>query len=150
MISAASHLQKVFLKDQRSEIIQSFARMANEVNFDTLVVTGVSGLLVGPLLAHLYDKQLLVVRKPGDERHSNYEVEGFKGQRLVFVDDLIDAGKTAARVHNRLNLEMGNSWEWAGVFLWGGSNSYEYAPHPWPPSTPIYTSTGKWIASGNR
>ncbi len=75
------------------------------VRFDAVVVTGISGLLMGPLLAHVLGKRLAVVRKDNDQPNSalNHAQVGIEsnmkaGDRWILVDDLIASGETARRV----------------------------------------------------
>jgi adenine/guanine phosphoribosyltransferase-like PRPP-binding protein len=88
-----------------SEILKKpgeFARNAAErlhgVDFDVVVVSGTSGLLIGPSLAAALGKRLAIVRKSSDNSHSYHVVEGWIGGRWLFVDDLIDSGSTVRRV----------------------------------------------------
>jgi hypothetical protein len=72
---------------------------SRRMTFDTVVVTGVSGMLLGPIIAYKYDKNLLVVRKPDDSsNHSTMSVEGALGDRWLFVDDQTSSGATLSRV----------------------------------------------------
>jgi hypothetical protein len=68
--------------------------------FDTIVGSGLSGALVIPTLAQAFGVTWAVVRKPEDGSHSSWSIEGVIGERWVFVDDLMDSGKTFRRVHN--------------------------------------------------
>jgi len=69
--------------------------------FDAIVVTGVSGLLVGSALAYAMKKRLAVVRKADDR--NNHAIVGVESgmelhDRWIFVDDIIASGRTIARV----------------------------------------------------
>lgn len=68
------------------------------VDFDTIVVTGISGMVVGPMLAEALEKDLLIIRKEGENSHASYLAEGVLGERWLFVDDFIASGKTFNRV----------------------------------------------------
>lgn len=71
--------------------------------FDSIVVTGVSGLVVGPAAALRLKKPLVVVRKPDDSStHSARKVEGHMrlGKRALFVDDFVSSGETQRRVED--------------------------------------------------
>jgi len=74
--------------------------------FDTIVVTGISGIAFGSILSFLLKKQLVIVRKRGVRTHSFRKVESnITGKNIgkwVFVDDLVDTGKTLKRVHRTL------------------------------------------------
>lgn len=77
--------------------VQNAVEALRGVDFDAIVFTGVSGALFGPVLAYQLGKEIVVVRKPGHNR--GYICEGFKdAERYIFVDDMIDTGKTIVRV----------------------------------------------------
>jgi adenine/guanine phosphoribosyltransferase-like PRPP-binding protein len=143
-VIASQYLDRAFQPETRAEAAELFTAMAGEVEFDTVVVTGTSGLLMGPLLAHLHQKKLLVVRKPKESTHSAFELEGWQdARRLVFVDDFVESGWTIRRVHEQLG-KLKTRWEWAGAFLWSpcGRNSFVA---PWPESMPVYqVGIGRW------
>jgi hypoxanthine phosphoribosyltransferase len=85
---------------------------ARRDEFDALAVCGTSGLTVGPILAYLLGKPLLVVRKE-TRHHSSHWVEGVKtlrdkSLRYVIIDDFALTGETVQRIidhirefHNR-------------------------------------------------
>jgi len=63
--------------------------------FDTIAFRGMSGAFLGPQIAAFLDKEMILVRKPHDDTHSFYNVEGFKGaRRYIIVDDFISLGGT--------------------------------------------------------
>jgi len=68
--------------------------------FDSIVVTGVSGMAVGFPLALRLKKPIAVLRKAGDDTHSFKTLEGGDdlGERVLFVDDFVSNGATRARV----------------------------------------------------
>jgi orotate phosphoribosyltransferase-like protein len=75
-------------------IVFSLERETACVRYDTLVGTGLSGALMVPRLAEAINKNWLIVRKPGENSHSSYKVEGTLGKRWLFVDDCVDSGAT--------------------------------------------------------
>lgn len=79
--------------------IQQLKALENEgLDFDTIAVTGMSGILVGPRVAEALGKALFIVRKEGDSNHGFNKAIGQLGRRLVFLDDFIENGGTLARV----------------------------------------------------
>ena len=79
--------------------------------FDSIVVTGVSGIVVGAPVSVLMGKALVVVRKPDDmSTHSFFSVENILqiGNRYLFLDDFILTGSTEKRVesiiHHRVKM----------------------------------------------
>ena len=74
-------------------------------HFDTLVCTGLSGLILTPLLATMLDMPFAIIRKDGENNHSGYPVEGLIGDRCLFVDDFSASGATARRVRTAIENE---------------------------------------------
>jgi hypothetical protein len=83
--------------------------------FDAIVVRGVSGLLVGPMVASRLGKPWCIVRKPGDGTHSDHKVvEGwYNFKSYIIVDDLIATGGTIKLIQKTLH-EHGKAYreEW--------------------------------------
>jgi adenine/guanine phosphoribosyltransferase-like PRPP-binding protein len=121
-----------------------------DLNFDTIIGTGMSGTLVVPRLAADLDVYWAVIRKPNVDSHSSKRVEGRVGKRWVFVDDFVSSGATYQRVRNAVQdhkyippmdqpwdgtmLTLGDHTELVGVYEyqhggkfthWGDGN-YEY------------------------
>ncbi len=71
--------------------------VGHPVYFDTVVVTGLSGTLLGLSVATALDVNLAVVRQWA-ATHSSRMVEGRIGERWILVDDLICSGDTLYRV----------------------------------------------------
>jgi adenine/guanine phosphoribosyltransferase-like PRPP-binding protein len=96
---ARGYIAAPFDHNARSVAID-VARMAQDVlGFDTVVVTGVSGTLMGGVIAHALGCHLLVVRKEDDKStHSWHRTEGDLGSRWVFLDDFTETGATRSRV----------------------------------------------------
>jgi adenine/guanine phosphoribosyltransferase-like PRPP-binding protein len=75
--------------------------------FDSIAVTGTSGLVVGSPISLALRKPLVIVRKPSDmDRmciHSS-EVENARraGSRVLFLDDQVSTGASMARVGDAL------------------------------------------------
>lgn len=115
----SGYLTPAFSAEYRALVRRLFARAVHEVDFDTVVATGTSGLLVAPALAAEFGKKLTVVRKPTDKAHSQRVLEGWHpGARLLFLDDLVESGGTFARVDGALRQNLTHEWGWAGAFLY--------------------------------
>lgn len=69
-----------------------------DVEFDTMVGTGLSGSLIIPVIARALGKNWLIIRKESESAHSSERGEGNLGDRWVFVDDFVDTGATKRRV----------------------------------------------------
>jgi adenine/guanine phosphoribosyltransferase-like PRPP-binding protein len=109
------------LKDPRP-IAERAAERLRGVDFDVIVVSGTSGLLIGPALAVAMGKRLAIVRKPNDASHSMHLVEGWYGGKWLFVDDLIDSGSTCRRVaqaYVEACASKGAAQECVGTYLYG-------------------------------
>lgn len=68
--------------------------------FDSIVVRGVSGMIVGSPVALKLKKPLVVIRKPNENSHSgNSLVVNLKniGSQWLFLDDFIVSGATKQR-----------------------------------------------------
>jgi len=93
----------------------------SSIDFDTVVGTGLSGLLPLQRLAEIFGAQFLAVRKPKDSIHSAGLAEGFLGERWLFIDDFISSGGTFNRVHAVVELiaaERGHITQCAGAFCY--------------------------------
>lgn len=92
----SSYMAGLF-KPDNAEVLVSQAREVihrHGLEFDTIVVRGISGLIAGLRLTDaLPDVGLGVVRKPGENSHGQ-KYEGYLGERWLFVDDLVSSGAT--------------------------------------------------------
>jgi adenine/guanine phosphoribosyltransferase-like PRPP-binding protein len=102
------YLKQIMREPQHtiSEVMKQIA--PHHDKFDAIVCTGLSGLLIGPLLANKLGKRLGVVRKDIERQngvsHADVLIETNMEatDRWLFVDDLIASGKTIRRVENRM------------------------------------------------
>lgn len=94
-------------------------------DFDTFVGTGVSGIIGASVLASALNKNLLIVRKPGEASHSFEKVEGRLGLRWVFVDDLIASGETYMRVRSEIEVLPVTS-RLVGAYIYGAYKGVSY------------------------
>lgn len=69
---------------------------------DTVVVRGVSGLGIGSIVAHAFDAGLTVVRKPGEDCHSDLTVEGRVTGKAVILDEFVVSGRTVRAIMKAL------------------------------------------------
>lgn len=94
----------------------SVAVRRRKKRYDTIVVRGLSGALVGAPVALAVDLPLAVVRKPKDSSHNggnHYHyfdekigyVVGEPGERCLFLDDFSGCGDTELAVLKALPLE---------------------------------------------
>jgi len=92
------------------------------VDFDTMVGMGLSGSLVVPVLARLFDVNFAIVRKEYSS-HDHSEIVGRIGHRWIFVDDFICSGQTLQRVKNVMDVTKRGSFRLNDLKYVG---SYEY------------------------
>ena len=79
------------------------------VRFDSIVVRGVSGLIVGAPVAHLIQKPIVVVRKEGVSSHTSSLISNFGeiGGRYVVVDDFVSSGGTLMAIRSEVDRMAG-------------------------------------------
>lgn len=89
-----------------------------ENDFSVIVVTGLSGALVGPTVALEMGKFLVAVRKD-ESKHSDYQVEGLRGSyNYVILDDLMSTGKTVRRLIEAMGEHTAYQAKFIGVALY--------------------------------
>lgn len=71
-----------------------------DVDFDTFVVIGHSGVSVSALFSAWFNKPVFILRKDEESTHDWQKYYGHMGRKWVFLDDLIDSGDTFKRVWN--------------------------------------------------
>jgi hypothetical protein len=80
----------------------------HQSKFDFIVVTGVSGILVGAPVAVALDIPIVVVRKPDDRAHDEQDVVNYAHAegRWIFLDDFRQSGRTIKRVQERMGQRL--------------------------------------------
>jgi len=110
-------------------VVEDAVKELAGIGFEAFVCTGVSGLLVAPLLAYKMGKNLAIIRKPQDkDNHAETRVEsGMRnGDRWIFVDDLVASGATIIRVQH----EMENAG-WSPMIGHYTYNCSNFTPGRW-------------------
>ena len=69
----ASYMKNAFYN--RKDNFKVAREALKDIDFDTIVCTGISGAVFGPTLAYLMEKQLVVVRKSLKGTHSSRRLE---------------------------------------------------------------------------
>lgn len=88
-------------------------------DFDAIAFTGLSGAVLASAVALRLNKLMYCVRKPGENRHSDYEVEGPLGSlRYVIIDDLIQTGGTIRRIIAQVRHHSNGEAELVGIWLY--------------------------------
>lgn len=101
----ASYLDAIFDRKRQDLAIRKMRKLIKDVEFDGFIVTGVSGIAMGAIMARSCKKTLTIVRKDDDKKtHSGYNIENIKwGAKYIFLDDLIASGVTFNGVKRKLN-----------------------------------------------
>lgn len=76
--------------------------------FDAIAIRGFSGALIGPTVAGLLNKDLVIVRKMTESSHSMRSIEGYVSDNLkyIIVDDFISSGNTIEQIKQSIGLKM--------------------------------------------
>jgi len=88
--------------------------------FKTIVFTGVSGALFATTLADKLGVGLTVIRKPDDDTHSTYEIEGLVGVPYIIVDDFVYTGDTVKKIISDMAPDV-----CVGLYLWNPNADVE-------------------------
>lgn len=112
------------LEDLQDVVDETVVNMRKKKNlFDTIVVRGMSGVLVGAPVALRLKVPLVVVRKSNEKAHdSNGLINSINfGDRWLFLDDFIDKGNTlkATKAAVTRNLMFNKKRHYVGAFLYG-------------------------------
>lgn len=103
--------------------LRSLKKLIKErkLDFDTIAVSGISGLLLGAPLSNAINKELVIVRKKDDKNnHSGDKVEGYsRPNRYVIVDDIISTGDTVKYIKKTLH-KLHPKAKFIGVLLHDG------------------------------
>lgn len=91
--------------DNLAGVVERGRQVLADIEFDTLVGTGLSGAVVVPSLALALGKPFVIVRKPNDGSHHNGTMIGNLGAKWVFVDDFVSSGATRRRVKDAIAVE---------------------------------------------
>lgn len=108
MSSNVYYLRNALYKPQM--VADAFKQKVN-VPYDVLVGTGISGVTGLMVLRSLLGANIAILRKEGERSHSPYRIEntdpyaGAPNRKWIFVDDLIDSGRTIRGVAEHFGRE---------------------------------------------
>lgn len=134
VIQGAEHTSLVLNHKQRNKYIIKAVCDLRKIShdFDCVSCCGTSGLLVVPQISELLNKNILIVRKPQNEKlpeYSEFSLEGVAPRRYVIVDDLICSGKTIRYIMKEIKEEHPHAI-CVGVYCYmRESCGYRNAPH---------------------
>jgi hypothetical protein len=93
------YFQEALLPSTRSRIANLTTKIVGWAHPDMIAVRGVSGMVIGAIVAERLGANLIVIRKPGESTHSSYPYAGeFVGNSYVIIDDFIDTGDTVKQI----------------------------------------------------
>lgn len=122
-IRSASWLHPILCPGGLKLEVASAARALKKIEFDAIAFTGLSGAVLASAVALKMDKLLYCVRKVGENRHSDYDVEGPLGKlRYIIIDDLIQSGATLRRIISQVRKHSDNQAVLAGIWLYRNSD----------------------------
>lgn len=115
MPGTGSYFDKA-LTDTNRNLVGTMRKQLREVDYDTIIGTGLSGTIFAARVAPTLGKKFAIVRKKDDHStHSGNQVEGLVGLRWVFADDFVSMGGTLKRVLNMMKKHFPAS-EFVGVY----------------------------------
>ena len=95
----ASWLDNVLHRDRQRVTVRKAIKALRGKKFDAIAFRGLSGTLIGPLLAFKLNRTMLAVRKRKGEGHSGLMVEGDAGAgTYIIVDDFIQTARTVRSI----------------------------------------------------
>jgi adenine/guanine phosphoribosyltransferase-like PRPP-binding protein len=121
----ADYLEYVLDREQRTATVLDIVTSLKRIDFGTIVVRGLSGLLVGPIVAERMQKELVAIRKPGDGSISDNPAEGNPEGAYVILDDLMATGETVLQILKTMQ-RLYPQHRCAGCYLYIGQNWLDF------------------------
>lgn len=118
------------------ELVKRARSKLRNVDFDTVVGIGLSGVPAAALIGSSMGKHILAVRKADDRsNHDNDVWAGSLGERWIFVDDFIGSGATREHAFRQVlrvaaRPRDNNFTIVKSVYV----GTYSYSKHTWEPS----------------
>lgn len=89
----------------------------SDIDFDTVVGTGLSGSLLTPQLGRSLKKNWAVIRKNNESSHDGNPFVGTLGSRWIFVDDFIATGSTFLAVEKAIRDAVNQRRAWDSKYI---------------------------------
>lgn len=119
MLWAPGHTSKVFDMDAlptlARDTVHWLRKLKKRLGFNTIAVSGHSGLILGALVAERLKMPLLAVRKADDKQCvDGHRVNGTRlaDCRYIVLDDLIDSGATLKRIVTEIEAAAKKENDW--------------------------------------
>jgi hypothetical protein len=142
MAAGDSYFSKALTYSNR-KLLSEFRAEMDDVSYDTIVGTGLSGTVYVSRVAPILGKKFTIVRKADDQStHSRYRTEGTVGLEYIIADDFMCSGRTVRHVIEQMYKDypwskfMGvwcyearlfrtrgyalRNWKWADAAVHGG------------------------------
>lgn len=103
-MATTHYLHDGLMISRRQKTVDFCLKQLENIEYDGIVVTGVSGILIGSIVSFLTGKNLIVVRKSKDESHSDFDIESSKAKyrKYVILDDQISSGRTIKKIFEKM------------------------------------------------
>lgn len=126
MIHSISYSHEAF--GDTTGLIERAKWNLEDVEYGSMVGTGLSGALVVPILARALHKPFAIIRKPGESSHAMAMFEGTIEDSYIFVDDFVSTGATRERVVKQIRTIAQGHLQ-PGAPLPRLIGTYQYATH---------------------
>ena len=97
-------------------------------SFDAIAVIGISGIVIGPILANKLKKSIIIIRNKSDKKNGKTHQynDSLAITKYIFVDDLIETGKTFAYVRQELqDMKCVGVYLYTGQYFWASRDMIE-------------------------
>ena len=107
-ITATGYLSPMFKEDKRAAILDWIREILAKPELEgvtAVAVRGMSGVIVGSIVSHVFGLKLIVIRKPEEHSHASYKVEGITDDpnlKYIIIDDLVSSGTTVKTILQRV------------------------------------------------
>ncbi len=105
-MQGSTHTVEILNHKRRKQIVEKICNKLSSINFDTIVCSGISGLLVVPSVSERLNKNILIVRKDNEIKYSPFDYEGTPPSNYIIVDDLVSSGQTIQRILSLMREEI--------------------------------------------